>query len=234
MQEVTSKRVGLVYQNVAWEVGLKKDPKEMADIVQMGGFDEIEVFVNVIPYIEAMCKELSRLLKEYDIVVPDSALQEMLHGKGSQDTLAEMNRQIDDKRIPDFDKMRIIVSLMKVVHNEWIWRNSAMFFNTRNSDLKCRFMAFELVGYFNVMNYVWPYVSGFVRFLKWQIDPSMMVIIYRRRQDKLMNKYELDSPEKLLEFVQNGDGCTLPKEVAGALEGKSGEALARQMILHLA
>ena len=234
MREVTSTRVGLVYQNVAWEVGVKKDPGEMAEIVQKGGFDEIEVFVGVIPFIEAMTKELARLLKEYDIEMPKGALKAMLHGKESADVLDELVKQIDDRQISDFDKMRIVVSLMKVVHNEWTQRNSAAFFNTRNPDLKCRFMAFELVGYFNMMNYVWPYVSGFVRFLKWQIDPSMMVIIYRRRQDKLINNYELDSPEKLLEFVQNGEGCTLPKEVAEALEGKSGEALARQMILRRA
>lgn len=231
MREVTSTRIGLVYQAIAWEVGISKDTKEMAKVVQNGGFEEIEAFVNVVPYIEAQCKELRRLLKEHNVVVPEDLAEILVHGADPWNKLQEMMKQIDDCRISEFDRMRIAVSLMKVVHNEWVKRNSAAFFDFGNSDYKSRFMAFELVGFFGAMDYVWPYVAGFVRFLNWRVNTTAMMTIYCRRQDELVDRYDLNSSESLLEYVQNGGGCELPKEVAEVLKGKSGEILARQMIL---
>ena len=221
--------IGSVYRGIAYDVALHAGRSFPELVLNAKDIESIESYVKIQPYIRAVCRELRRQLEKRDIVMPanlaDILIYDDLAWHGVEELVSEMNT-----RLTEFQKMTIVVYLLKAVHNAWILDNSKEFFSGREEIIR-RFVACELIGYCDVVDWYYPYVKRITMLFGWRFNDGLAVLIHRRTTEDFYERNGIRDESGLTDVVRRGVGCPLSEEILEKLEEPEGEKLARKMLM---
>ena len=221
---------GEVYLKTALKVGVQSNCCVPMDIIRKSALEDLEPLFGIIPYIEMQCKVLTYRLWEKNISAPYTMSQILIYSNNPKYRLRGLVFKIEQLKLSEIDKMEIVLLLLRSTHQVWVKNHPEEFFEPELADDRCRYMAFELVGYCEIDKYCLSYVEGLLQLLEWKVNKDLLQALYYRQQEDFIKKYELNIPEAIADFVKKGIECPLPKEVFNYFQTEEGEKTVWRMI----